>query len=340
MSHRPRRRVAVAVVAAAALLAGCAPEVPEPDPEPAAATPPPVLDDERLDRILADIGSTLAAGDEARDPELLKPRVTGPALEVRAAEYRLTEALGQDGPAPLTTDTQFEAVAATDAFPRVVIAVSQVPEGSNFPLVLALVQAEPRAQYQLWGWAGLLPDAETPAFIHPDRGSAQLGPEAEGLVATPRDVVAAYAAELNDPDGQTAVTFAEDRFREFVSEETTALEEGVESAGEASTTAAAGDDGPLVLGTADGGAFVMGELALQTVIKKTVPGSELSVRGQLGALLEDPDTIPGSATFTREATVAFYVPPAGAEDGTVEPIGAGAVYTGAIRDDDDAPAET
>ena len=180
--HRAAVRLAAAAAATALLLAGCAGDVPQPAPEPAATAPLPVLDEDRIERILADVEETVEAADAALDPELLSDRLTGPALSMRQAEYRLSEASeGERTPTPLTTSSQVEVVAATDEWPRSLYVVSHVPDDANLPLLLVLTQEDARSQYKLWFWTSLLPGVQTPSTAHPEAGSPQLAPDAVDL---------------------------------------------------------------------------------------------------------------------------------------------------------------
>ncbi|MFD1507462.1 hypothetical protein FE374_13295 [Georgenia yuyongxinii] len=342
MSRSTRRsaRLAAGGAVALALLAGCSTELPQPEPEPTAETAPPVLDADRFDRVLEETAAAFAAADEARDPEALRPRVTAPALDMRAAEYRLAEAVGDDAaPSPVTTATQVEAVAATYEFPRTGMVITQVPEGANLPLLLGFTQSEAREQFKLWGWVELFPGSTTPPLIHPDTGSAQLGADSEGLVATPAQVVERYVDTLNNDDSEFADQFAEDPYKESSKKATTDLDSRIEAAGEASIAFEVGDDGLLALATADGGAIVLGELRSVQTIRKTVPGASLTIGGEIGALLGDDTEVRGTVSGTSDVLVAFYVPPEGGEDTVVRPLGAKTVMVEVARNDDEAPAE-
>lgn len=340
MSARTRRGAAAVALLGAALLTGCAAEVPQPDPEPVAEVPPPVLDEARMERVLAGLGETLAAADAAGDPELLAPRVVGPALEMRAGEYRLAAATdGSDAPQPLGTAAQVEAVAATEAFPRDAMVITQVPEGANLPQLLVLVQPQPREQYRLWAWVDLFPGIQTPPLTHPETGSVPLAPDAEGLVAPPTEVVERYVDTLGDAESEFADQFADDPYGPSVREQVEGTDASIEAAGDATISFAVGDDAPRSLATADGGAIVVGELRSTITYRKTVAGSTLTVAGSVGALLGEDREVRGTVSGTSEVIVAFYVPPAGAEDTTIVPLGATSVLTDVTRDDADAPAE-
>ncbi|WP_127131687.1 hypothetical protein [Georgenia sp. SYP-B2076] len=340
-AHLSRRRRALAAggALALALLAGCSADVPQPKPEPTAATPPPVLDEARTDRVLEEIGTTIAAADEAKDGEALAARVTGPALAIRRAEYALAQATGgRTAPAPITTASQVEAVATTRDFPREAMVITQVPEGANLPLLLVLAQESPREQYKLWGWVELFPGTETPALINPETGSAQLPPDAEGLVATPKQVIERYVDTLNNPSSEFAGQFAEDPYKTSSAKTIADLNAGIAAAGNATVTAAVGDDGPVCLSTADGGAIVVSEVTSATTLRKTVPGATLTAGGAIASLLGSDTEVRGTVTGTADVLVAFYVPPAGGENTTIQVLGATKpVYVSVARDDAAAP---
>ncbi|MPV38142.1 hypothetical protein [Georgenia subflava] len=338
---RARRTSAAAGVALAlALLAGCSTEVPQPDPDPVAETPPPALDEARFDRVLQEVAEAISAGDEARDPEVLSTRVTGPALDLRSGEYRLAEATdGEAVPEPITTAPQVQAVSATADFPRIAMAITEMPEGANLPLLVTLVQPEPREQYKLWGWVQLFPGVQTPALTHPEAGSAVVAPDADTLVATPTEVVERFVATINDTGSEFAPQFAADPYRDSLLSTTAELDEAVQAAGDATLSAEVGDDGPVSIATADGGAIVMGELRSELTFQKTVAGSELRAGGAIGALLGDDTEVRGSVTGISDVLVAFYVPPADAEDTTIQALGATTVLVEVTRDDSSAPAE-
>lgn len=316
-------RLAAGAATTALLLAGCAGEVPQPDPEPAATAPVPVLDEDRIDRILADVEETVVEADAALDADLLADRVTGPALLMREAEYRLSAASeGARTPAPLTTSSQVEVVAATDDWPRSLYVVSQVPDEANLPLLLVLTQEDPRSQYKLFFWTSLLPGVQTPSTAHPDAGSAQLAPDAEGLVATPAEAVDGYAALLADPASSTL--FADDPFRTGYADMISALRATIEVAGEVEETYSAREGTVSAMQTADGGAVVVGVVDGRLNIRRTVEGSTLEAGGDVGLLMEQNSRIEGEARAHYLIPVAFAVPPEGSDE-PISVIGASQV---------------
>lgn len=317
-THHARRagaRLAAGVITATLLLAGCAQEVPQPDPEPAATAPLPVLDAQRIERILDEVEEQIQAADEQLDPELLQDRVTGPALDMRAAEYRLAEASdGERLPTPLTTASQVKAVAATDEWPRSVVVISHVPDDANLPLLLVLTQQDARSQYELWFWTPLLPGAQTPSIAHVDAGSPLLAADAEGLVLSPEQALAGYVALLADPEDPNVEHFAEEPFRESYVAMIQALRDTVEVAGEVDEDYAIRDGSVVAMQTADGGAVVVGVIEATLTIARTVEGSSLEAGGDIGLLMGEDAGIEGSAEAAYLVPVAFAVPPADSGD--------------------------
>lgn len=310
-----RARLAAGVATTALLLAGCAGEVPQPEPEPAATAPQPVLDESRIERVLEDVEETLDAGDAALDAELLTDRLAGPALAMRQAEYRLAEASdGERTPTPLTTNSQVEVVAATDEWPRSLYVISHVPDDANLPLLLVLTQEDPRSQYKLWFWTSLLPGAETPSTARPDAGSSPLPADHDGLALTPQQTVELYAGLLGDPEAEGAARFAEDPFRSSYAEIIGALRSTVEVAGEVSERYDVREGTVSAIETADGGALVVGVIDGRLNLRRTVEGSTLEAGGDIGLLMAQDPRIDREARAHYLIPVAFAVPPADSED--------------------------
>lgn len=327
MSRTRTRMSLPGIVAVLALLAGCAIPLPavEADPEP--EVPAPALDQARLDRVLASIGETIAAGDQAQDSTLLEQRLTGSALLTRTAEYALSVATADTDaartPQVLTTQSQLAVVSATPDWPKVIFVYTTIADGLNTPLLLGLTQADPRANYQLFSWVRLLPGATTPETAVPGDGSPIVAADAPGLVLSPTDAIAGYANVLSlGLRSEHIDSFAPDAFRELIWEHNAVNTDGVEDAGGYKDTFVAVDEAPISLGTADGGAVVIGNLLSHQLYERTIEDSELTVGGQIAALAgSEVLDVADSVTATYYTTVALYVPPA-AEGATIQVLGA------------------
>lgn len=327
-----------ASLALAVSLAACAEEpVPTPAPEPAPATPEAVVNADQLGAILDAVRETLAEADAAADPDQLEPRVVGPAAELREAEYTLAEISdGEETVTPLTTSAQIEIVAATDTWPRVVNVVTEVPEDANLPLLLTLVQEDPRSPYQLWSWVRVLPGTEMPTTVSAAVGSPTVAEDSSDVLVPPNEVIAQYVDLLNEgDDSDFAENFADDAFRTSVIEEVENLDDAVSEAGSASMDARVDEDAAIqVLGTHEGGAILVGTFRNEIEVARTVARSTLNVSGNLR--YGGDQAVRGTLTADHLATVAFYIPPAGSDE-QIRLLGAEYVLTGVERDDSTSP---
>ena len=114
----------------------------------AAELSPPAVTVRQVERIIARISATVTEADGARNADLLKTRLSGPALELRLANYTIRgndASIGglpaiPEGPVGLVLPQQ------TDTWPRTVFAVIKNEEDTTVPPVaLFLVQEDPRS---------------------------------------------------------------------------------------------------------------------------------------------------------------------------------------------------
>ncbi len=312
-------RAAFALVLAGTL-AACAVPVPEFTPPPEETQVYPVLDESRLDRVLAAVNDTLAEADADADKEELTPRVSGRAAQMRGWEYSLAKATKKAEledpytPQPLATDPAVAIIAATDDWPRQVMVITDPPEDGNIPLLLALQQESPRDQYSLQGWARLLPGVTTPQTDAAASGSEQLAPDSEGLILTPEETVKAYADVLNKgKDSKHAKKFAEDEYRSLLNEEKKALSESLEVAGK--VTQETKQAGPTyALSTFDGGAIVLSGMTTEQKYEKTVRQAKMKVGSLVAAKNDGNSEVDSTLTAVYQHMVAFYVPAEDSED--------------------------
>ena len=316
--HRAWRAGALAAAASAALalLSGCAIPLPQVEADPAPEGPQPALDEPRTDRVLDAVAQAIAAGDEEQDAEPLESRLTGPALTTRQAEYALAAATAgseqETAPQQLTTEPQVVAVSQGEEWPKTILVFTTIADGMNTPLLIGLQQADPRADYEMFGWVRLLPEITTPATAVIAEGSPQLAPDAEGLAMTPEATVTAYADALSDTDSEYADTFEEDVFRTFITDDRIAIRDSIDEAGEYSESYSADADfAPVSLQTTDGGAIVIGAISSEQTYERTIDDSEMTVGGEIALLAGEEESIDveTSVTASYYLTVAFYVPP-------------------------------
>lgn len=305
------RRVVV-LAALLALLGACAAPLPTAQPDAVPAALPPAVSADQVQAVLADLAATLEAGDAAVSAEALAPRVTGPALATRTAEYALAAAGAPDAITPIPPAAQTLVVPTTDTWPRTAMVITEAPADLQAPLLLTLVQASPREQYQLWGWARLFPGVAMPATAQPAVGSAPVPADADALAVPPADVLARYVDVLTNRDASAyTTTFAADPLRQGIAATRDAFTGLVADNGTLAETYAPVEGGPFAIATAKGGAIVMG--AVRTVTTITLSDSTLNIQDQTAALLGK-QTVASNLTITWVSMVAFAVPPAGSTD--------------------------
>ncbi len=314
--HARMRRTAGALVAGvfALGLLGCAPDLPQPEPDAVPAVPPPALTLEQTDRVLVSVASTLEEADKARDAAIAKRRLSGPALAIRAAEYTVEKAVkGTDTFIEVPTKVQTVIVPETESWPRTVIAVSEQPEDLQSPRLLLLRQEGPRSTYKLWAWARMLPGAVMPLTSAAETGSAPLALDTQGLVVAPSDVADRYADVLvKGSDSEHASLFEDkDRFRESIAAARKTLKGFAKDAGGKYTETITPDtEKASAVQTTTGGAIVVVRMNHEQSISVD-DGYSIQLPAADAALLGSKE-IKKKVTYLWTDVVAFYVPPSGA----------------------------
>lgn len=337
-ARRERRRklaetgAAFAIVPALALV-GCAPEeLPKAEPAPAPTTAQPVVSGAQIDRILADVASVVAKGDESMKKEDLEARAEGPFLQQREAAYKVKDK-SEDvdlPPAVAHDEILVNFAAASDDWPRVtsVVAKSNDPEQYQH---LVLIQNDPRDSYRLWSQTLLQPGAEFPSVPDAKQGSTLLGADASGLREEPGKVPAAFADLLSKgDDSESKDLFAESAFAKQIADNQKSQKDALAS-GKAKIDFEYSAEGNDVIAqeTADGGAVVTGYLTATSTI---TPDSTESTRGELSVPKPASDLVGETKTSKKleqkTLIVATFAVPAGGDD-QIQLIGVSEVLTGA-----------
>lgn len=318
--HFTRRAGALTVgVIGALLFAGCAAPLPTAAPDPTPAIAPPVLDDAQEAAVLEAVGATIQEADAARNPDLLPPRVFGPALAMRTSQLKVAAVLGKDDLVKaVPTEVQATVVPTTQTWPRTSYAVSVQPEDLTTPRLVALEQTGPREQYRMWAWVRLFPGLKLPSFADPSIGSEAVAPDDDSLLATPTDALAQYADVLTLGDASAyAATFEGDSFRSGpLADRTnlwaTALQApGVEGT-RTMTFSPMADETVRSVRTSDDGAMVVGAMTSEEIIQAKegaqVPPTNESERAFVG----DAAAV-NTLHMSWLTTVALEVPPAGSD---------------------------
>jgi len=339
---KPTRRALLSAGGASALalsLAACSKSQPKTAQTQASGTPiaEPVLNDKQLSEILQRVQTGLATADKEKNADKLKEVMTGPAARIRAAEYATASASGNnDFIHPMTTTIQGGGVGQTVGFPRNAAAAS---EGAS-PSLISLEQNSARDQFKVWAWVqGFSEKKNIPVLTKQSAQRAkQVTADSTGLVSTPKAALDAYVDALNHPDGENGKAFPDDLLRQKVQAARTT---NLSSLGEVTVTATAGKDGfqGLQMEEGDGGALVFTTLTYTVVYKRTVDGSDLTLQGDVAALMGGNQKIVGTVTATYDSMVAFSIPKEGTGE-KVTVLGAETALMKVERDDSKTPAPT
>lgn len=315
MTRSPRSRRITAALGSLLLLglAACANPLPQPQPEPVPAVAPAATTVTQSQDVLTDLGAVLATADAALDAAQLPPRVEGPALAVRSAEYvRATATAGAKPPTALPTDAQALIVPQTDVWPRTQLVVTKQPDDLQAPRILVMQQTAPREPYRLWGWGRMGAAVQMPPTAAPETGSPVLAPDATGLVVTPTEALQQYADVLANGDASTfAATFEPDTFRSSIEAARAATVAGVQAAGTATETYTPAAAPIVSLGTVDGGAIVVGQLTTVSTVTLTVAGGTIPISDPFYAALTGKTSAGSNFVRTFTDVLVMYVPPAG-----------------------------
>lgn len=283
---------------------------------------PPAVTVPQLERIVKRISDAAAQADAKASPDLAKARFTGPALQLRTANYAIRAKKADEPalPAIPASPIVLSLPQATDAWPRTVAAVIDSPKdakgNAQAPIALTLVQATPRDNYQVEYAVSLEPKAKVPNLAPASIGSAVVPPDSKLLALPPEKVAAAYGDILMNGDkSQYASLFSAegDTLRTQVGADWKAKQKAAVPATASLTfTSAPGDGKDVAMATNDSGAIVWTDLKESQVLKVVEAGAEVSAGATAAALSGVTSSKTGiQSDFGYQ--LAFYVPPAGSD---------------------------
>jgi hypothetical protein len=324
-----RALVAVLAIAVAATMVGCAQPVPQVKPNPKPAQAPAVVESVQVERILADLGTVLAASDEAKTADGLDARLGGAALTMRQAEFKLVAADPNTVPTVLNKDfdSDSQIVAQSTTWPRSFIAVSASGDGEAQVLYL-MTQADARSPYKLVAWARMLPvtGLATPATAKALIGSPVVAVDNdEGLTMTPNAALELYAKAKDAPAGPEAALLSSapkdgkdpDPVRQRFTAQIEALKTGTAAVNGAVTAASAVvENSGFAIRTADNGSLVFGQVK-SVMTAKLNPGPGEGGGAEVPALFKalgaQGDKVKQSLQLEYLQTVVLAVPPSGSD---------------------------
>lgn len=284
---------------------------------------PPAVTVPQLARIVKRISVTAAAADAKASPDIAQQRFTGPALELRTANYAIRAKKPDQPPLPAIPASPIVLTLpqATDTWPRTVTAVVQAPKdaqgNAQAPLALTLVQATPRTNYLVDYAVSLEPKAKVPNLAPASIGAAVVPPDSKLLKIAPKDLAAAYGDILMSGDqSKYASLFSPvgDTLRTQVGSDWKAKQKAaVPATASLNFTDTVGTDPGVAMATNDSGAIVWADLSESQILKVVEAGAEVNAGPTASALSGVPSSKTGIQS-TYGYQLAFYVPPAGSSE--------------------------
>ena len=319
---------------AISITAGCAPAATDNATPSASASdtapqgPPPVVLEVQLNRILQSVSNAVAAADAESKKNLLGDRVIGPARDLREAYYVLRSRSRSIGALPpiAAKPVTFSLPAASDTWPRSIMAVTDEKGATTPPQLLVLQQDSPRENYKLWYNVRLMPGAEIPAVATADVGAIPVEANSLFLKLSPNLIPPAYGDLINKGPNSLNAGLFDVSNDEFYQQIFKSQKDQASSLKKAKITFdhKLGDPMVISLATTDSGsgsgALVAVYMIDSYVIKPTRAGSAVKVQGNEKLMLGST----GSATGVKSVygnMLLFYVP-AVADEGRIRLLGA------------------
>lgn len=316
--RRAAGRAFIAIPMAITILAagtGCT-SAPKPtaSPSPSISTidvPPVALNEAQVNKILVDLEKVAKDADLVSDKKVLVSRFAGPALEQRTANYVLRTSSASVAPMPkiVAKPISFSLPAATDAWPRTLMVVTDEPGDDALPQMLVLQQETPRSKYMLWYNIRLMPGAKIPEVPAADVGAIPVEVDSLFLKLAPQDIATGYGDVLDK--GAASLSYglfdtAKDEFYKQVSESQRTQVENL-TTGKITFKHSLGNKNVLSLATSTAGALVAVYMKDTYIIKPKTRGSAVAVSGQEKILLGADGSTRGITSVYGDMML-FYVP--------------------------------
>lgn len=302
-----------------ALLSGCTSDTSLPvaspsssaDSEAAVEVAPPVVTEMQLSKILKKIELVVKSADAEKSASVLKDRFTGPALQLRSAHYKLMSRSRKIAALPsiVGSPITFNLPAASDVWPRTVMAVTDEKGDTALPQLLVLQQKSPRSNYEVWYYVRLMPGAAIPAVPTADVGSIPVDKSSLFLALKPTKIATAYGDVVNNGARSLSAALFDLTKDEFYKQVSQSQKDQVANltTGKITFTHRLGDPNIISLSTSGAGALVAVYMNDIYQIKPRTPGSAVAVSGQEKLLLGADGSVRGVRSLYGDMLL-FYVP--------------------------------
>jgi hypothetical protein len=190
-------------------------------------------------------------------------------------------------PAVVAKPLSFSLPAASNTWPRNVMAVTDEPGDAALPQLIVLQQKSPRENYQVWYTVRLMPGAKIPAVPSADSGAIPVDPKSLFLKVPPISIPATYGDLINKGASSLSAQLfdiSKDEFYKQVSSSQIAQVQNLEN-GKIAFTHKLGEANVISLSTSQAGALVAVYMTDTYLIRPTRVGTAVGVSGQEALIL-------------------------------------------------------
>lgn len=279
----------------------------------------------QLKQIISRVVLTVSQADSKSDAKLAATRLTGPALALREANYKIRAADATIAalPALVNGDLKIALPQRSDTWPRTVFAVIQnAADAKSAPVAMMLVQADPRENYKV---EYLMPlELDVPKVAPATLGAARLLNDNKLGTITPSSLAAAYGSILIEGDASKQgglFSATGDKLRTALGfDYKQAKKAALPPTASIAFTNSPGDGEVIAFGTNDSGQIVAVDLDDTETVTPTEAGAAINPEGSIKALSGKAQSVKGiTATFGLQ--LLFYVPPVNKPDEKIQLLG-------------------
>lgn len=263
-----------------------------------------VLLESQLQGIVDDIAEHTNAADEEYDAELLAPRVSGNAQQVRELTYRNHELDEEVTTDPIGTEILSAAVTSSTEFPRQAVVITQGEE-AEIPQVLVIEQASPRENYELTQAVLMVPGTEFPAIAAEDGGVEPVEPDSEEALFAANHAMERVAVFLNNSEYYFGMHVEENAYIEDLQAYQDELRESAADLSITYTRPLIGD-GSTAMRLPDGSVLAVGSFDSTTQLRPEA-GASINFSGVTAELAETESTTADTDIINRESMI-LHIP--------------------------------
>lgn len=298
--------------------------------QPPKPTPYPALSTENVQAVLRKVNDAVVAGDKANSAAPLKDRVSGSALAMRTAQYKLHAGDKNFKIAPFPTQSEVVTQTASIDWPKAIINVTKA-DSSNTKYIQVIRQETATDPYRMWQWMRLLPDADETATVIPNtdvvaQGSKLYDPNQAGkLVMSPKQAAQLWAEVSLDKKHKNAKQVVLDKQTEQMRAEQAALAKAIGDSGTLKSTVQLDkpEQNLLSFGVSyDKGALVAVTYRYTTELSGVKKEKPVVLNKAVSTIAGKTAKITSSGSWTSLVTVLLWVPAKEAKSQKIQALGA------------------